>query len=61
MRSFLLFKPDFHRVTALIALLALGRAFFSLNITMEIIIMFGAYLPFLLLLFTSFASTISFN
>ncbi|ARI66492.1 hypothetical protein [Coxiella burnetii] len=40
-----LFKPDFHRVTARIALLALGQAFFSLNIAMGIIIMFGAYLP----------------
>ncbi len=40
-----LFKPAWHEVTARVALIALGQAFFSLNIAMGIIIMFSAYLP----------------
>lgn len=40
-----LFRPDFHLLTPKIVLVALGQAFFSLNIAMGIIIMFSAYLP----------------
>lgn len=40
-----LFKPNFHLITPKVALMALGQAFFSLNIGMGIIIMFSAYLP----------------
>ncbi len=40
-----LFEPDFSRITAKIVLMALGQAFFSLNIAMGVTIMFSAYLP----------------
>lgn len=40
-----LFRPDFHLLTPKIVLVALGQAFFSLNIAMGVIIMFSAYLP----------------
>jgi len=40
-----LFKPDFSKVTSHTVLLALGQAFFSLNIAMAITMMFSAYLP----------------
>lgn len=40
-----LFKPDMHEVTAKTFLLALGQAFFSLNVAMGITMMFSAYLP----------------
>lgn len=40
-----LFRPDFYALTPKIVLVALGQAFFSLNIAMGIIIMFSAYLP----------------
>lgn len=40
-----LFMPDFSQFTAKTFLLALGQAFFSLNIAMGVTIMFSAYLP----------------
>ncbi len=40
-----LFNPNFHQITGKVVLMALGQAFFSLNIGMGIIIMFSAYLP----------------
>ena len=40
-----LFKPDMHEVTYKTILLALGQAFFSLNIGMGVTLMFSAYLP----------------
>ena len=40
-----LFKPDLSKVTSHTVLLALGQAFFSLNIAMAITMMFSAYLP----------------
>lgn len=40
-----LFKPDMHEVTGRTILLALGQAFFSLNVAMGITMMFSAYLP----------------
>lgn len=40
-----LFRPDFSKLTAHTVLLALGQAFFSLNIAMAITMMFSAYLP----------------
>ncbi len=40
-----LFKPDMSEVTSKTVLLALGQAFFSLNIAMGVTIMFSAYLP----------------
>lgn len=40
-----LFKPDMHEVTYKTILIALGQAFFSLNIGMGVTIMFSAYLP----------------
>ena len=40
-----LFHPDWHEVTAKTALLALGQAFFSLNIAMGVTITFSAYVP----------------
>ena len=40
-----LFEPNFHQVTPKVVLMALGQAFFSLNIAMAINIMFSAYLP----------------
>lgn len=40
-----LFHPDFSKLTGKIVLMALGQAFFSLNIAMGVIIMFSAYLP----------------
>lgn len=40
-----LFKPDLHELTARTILLALGQAFFSLNVAMGVTIMFSAYLP----------------
>ncbi|MCH9769267.1 MAG: sodium-dependent transporter [Gammaproteobacteria bacterium] len=40
-----LFSANFHAVTAKTALIALGQAFFSLNIAMGVTITFSAYLP----------------
>ena len=40
-----LFKPDLSEVSSTTILLALGQAFFSLNIAMGVTIMFSAYLP----------------
>jgi neurotransmitter:Na+ symporter, NSS family len=40
-----LFKPDLSEVTSHTILIALGQAFFSLNIAMAITMMFSAYLP----------------
>jgi len=40
-----LFHPDFYALTPKVVLVALGQAFFSLNIAMAVIIMFSAYLP----------------
>lgn len=40
-----LFHPDFTQLSPKVALMALGQAFFSLNIAMGIIITFSAYLP----------------
>lgn len=40
-----LFTPNFHALTGKVVLMALGQAFFSLNIGMGITIMFSAYLP----------------
>lgn len=40
-----LFKPDLSEVTNRTVLLALGQAFFSLNVAMGITMMFSAYLP----------------
>lgn len=40
-----LFYPDFSKVTGQTVLLALGQAFFSLNIALGVTLMFGAYLP----------------
>lgn len=40
-----LFAPHFEKITAHVVLLALGQAFFSLNIGMGIVIVFSAYLP----------------
>ena len=40
-----LFKPDWHALTIQTVLLALGQAFFSLNIGMAVTIMFSAFLP----------------
>ncbi len=40
-----LFKPDWSEVSSRTVLLALGQAFFSLNIAMAITMMFSAYLP----------------
>lgn len=40
-----LFHPDFSKLTAHTILIALGQAFFSLNIAMAVTMMFSAYLP----------------
>lgn len=40
-----LFHPDFSKLTSHTILIALGQAFFSLNIAMAITMMFSAYLP----------------
>lgn len=40
-----LFHPDFQKINAHVVLVALGQAFFSLNIAMAITMMFSAYLP----------------
>jgi neurotransmitter:Na+ symporter, NSS family len=40
-----LFYPNFHSLTPKIMLVALGQAFFSLNIAMGVTLMFSAYLP----------------
>ncbi len=40
-----LFKPDLQKITSKTMLLALGQAFFSLNVAMGITMMFSAYLP----------------
>ena len=40
-----LFRPDFSKLNGHIILMALGQAFFSLNISMAITTMFSAYLP----------------
>lgn len=40
-----LFKPQLNKLSAKTVLLALGQAFFSLNVAMGVTIMFSAYLP----------------
>ncbi len=40
-----LFMPDFSKLTMQSTLLALGQAFFSLNVAMGVTMMFSAYLP----------------
>ena len=40
-----LFSPDFSKLTGHTVLIALGQAFFSLNIAMAVTMMFSAYLP----------------
>ncbi len=40
-----LFKPDFSKLTANAALVAMGQAFFSLSLGMGAIMVYGAYLP----------------
>lgn len=40
-----LFQPDFHALTPKVILIALGQAFFSLNIAMGIGITFSAFIP----------------
>ena len=40
-----LFYPDFKELTSKTILLALGQAFFSLNVAMGVTLMFSAYLP----------------
>ncbi len=40
-----LFRPNFHALTAKTVLIALGQAFFSLNIAMGITMTFSAFLP----------------
>jgi NSS family neurotransmitter:Na+ symporter len=40
-----LFRPDFHRITAKGALIAMGHAFFTLSLGMGAIMVYGSYLP----------------
>ncbi len=40
-----MFKPDFSRVTADVVLMAIGQAFFSVNVAVGALITYGAYMP----------------
>lgn len=40
-----LFKPDFSKVTADVVLMAVGQAFFSVNVGVGALITYGAYMP----------------
>jgi neurotransmitter:Na+ symporter, NSS family len=40
-----MFKPDFSKVTADVVLMAVGQAFFSVNVAVGALITYGAYMP----------------
>lgn len=40
-----MFKPDFSKVTADVVLMAIGQAFFSVNVAVGALITYGAYMP----------------
>ena len=40
-----MFKPDFNKVTADVVLMAVGQAFFSVNVAVGALITYGAYMP----------------